>query len=290
MEQENGNGASIDHKPDLAIVMLYSELRKKKCIQMQSNTAQHLIPQSKSMLMGILERCSNYFKAVNSLSLIIGWKKRDSDMTELQRMATTAFFKECQNEAATYVDNFRGNGFYTVIEEEIIVVKGRETVDGSTIFKLVPPKTLLYSRMAETFQRKFCDFGSPVYIGTQVLESGYYMPGIVKKLKSLQDKCPSCRKFVQKKLHSAIGAVGRNRLTYSAPFSGMQADLVGPISIKEYVNQRGTRKIWLLTGVCHFSRYISLTVVESRSKESILNALKLHPLTSHQSLVLLKRL
>ena len=147
-------------------------------------------------------------------------------------MATTAFFKECQNEAATYVENFRGNGFYTVIEEEIIVVKGRETVDGSTTFKLVPPKTLLYSRMAETFQRKFCDFGSPVYIGTQVLESGYYMPGIVKKLKSLQDKCPSCRKRVRKKLHSAMGAVGRNRLTYSAPFSGMQADLVGPISIK----------------------------------------------------------
>ena len=122
-------------------------------------------------------------------------------------MATTAFFKECQNEAATYVDNFRGNGFYTVIEEEIIVVKGRETVDGSTTFKLVPPKTLLYSRMAETYHRKFYDFGSPVYIRTQVLESGYYMPGIVKKLKSLQDKCPLCRKHVQKKLHSAMSAV-----------------------------------------------------------------------------------
>ena len=36
-----------------------------------------------------------------------------------------------------------------------------------------------------------------------------------------------------------MGAVGRNRLTYSAPFSGMQADLVGPMSIKKYVNQRG---------------------------------------------------
>ena len=48
-------------------------------------------------------------------------------MTELQRMATIAFFKECQNEAATYVQNFRGYGFYTVIEEEIIVVKGRDS-------------------------------------------------------------------------------------------------------------------------------------------------------------------
>ena len=157
-------------------------------------------------------------------------------------------------------------------------MKGRETVDGSTTSKLAPPKTLLYSRMAETFHRKFHDFGSPVYIRTQILESGYYMPGIVKKLKSLQDKCPSCRKRVRKKLHSAMGAVGRNRLTYSAPISVMQAHLVGPISIKVYVNERGTRKIWLLTGVFHFSHYISLTVVESLSKESILNALKLHSL------------
>ena len=77
------------------------------------------VPPSKSILMGILERCSNYFKAVNSLSRIIGWKKKDLDMTELQRMATTAFFKECQNEAATYAENFRGNGFYNVNEEDI---------------------------------------------------------------------------------------------------------------------------------------------------------------------------
>ena len=75
-----------------------------------------------------------------------------------------------------------------------------------------------------------------------------------------------------------MGAVGRNRLIYSAPFSGMQADLVGPISVKEYVNQRAIRKIWLLTGICHFSRFISVIVVESLSKESILNALKLHSL------------
>ena len=84
--------------------------------------------------------------------------------------------------------------------------------------------------------------------------------------------------FILQEATLSHGAVGRNRLTYSTPYSGMQADLNGPMSIKEYGNQRGTRKIWLLTGVCHFSRYISLTVVESLSKESILNALNLHSL------------
>ena len=80
-------------------------------------------------------------------------RRKNLDMTELQRLATSAFFKDCQKEAATYVENFRGNGFYTLLEEDIVVVKGRETADGSTIFKLVPPNKLLYLRMAETFHR-----------------------------------------------------------------------------------------------------------------------------------------
>ena len=55
--------------------------------------------------------------------------------------------------------NFRGNGFYTLLQKGIIVVRGRETAYGAIIFKLVLPNTLLYSRMAETFHRKFHDLG-----------------------------------------------------------------------------------------------------------------------------------
>ena len=62
-----------------------------------------------------------------------------------------------------------------------MVVKGRETVNGATTFKFVPPNTLLYSRMTETFHS--FGFGSPVYIRTQILEAGFYMPQIVNKLK-----------------------------------------------------------------------------------------------------------
>ena len=59
------------------------------------------------------------------------------------------------------------------MQKDIIVVKGKETADGATTLELVPPNTLLYSRLAETFHRKFHDFGSPVYIRTQILEAGF---------------------------------------------------------------------------------------------------------------------
>ena len=121
--------------------------------------------QSHTILMGVLERCSNYFKAVNSLARIIGWKKKDFDMEELQSLATSAFFIECKKKAAANVENFRGNGFYTLKKENIMYVKGRETDNGATVFKLVPLSTMLYTKIAETFHKKYHIIGgSPVYI------------------------------------------------------------------------------------------------------------------------------
>ena len=67
-----------------------------------------------------------------------------------------------------------------------MVVKGRETEYGATLFKLVPPRTMLYTKIPETFHRKYHLIGgSPVYIRTQILKAGYYTPQIVKRLKAL---------------------------------------------------------------------------------------------------------
>jgi hypothetical protein len=147
---------------------------------------------------------------------------------------------------------FRGNGFYTIKNpNRIVIVKGRDTAVGSTTFKLVPPKTLLYRVLAESFHQKYY-FGSPVYIRAQILEAGYYMPQIVKKLKMLEDKCPLCRWRIQKKLYTALGAVSMDRLSYNAPFKSIQGDLIGPLNIKEFVNTRGTRKVWILSAYATF--------------------------------------
>ena len=73
-----------------------------------------------------------------------------------------------------------------------------------------------------------------------------------------------------------MGTVQKESLTVSAPFVLLQSDLIGPFKIKEYVNARGSRKIWLTTSICHFSRYLTITCVDSLSKERILNAFNLH--------------
>ena len=73
-----------------------------------------------------------------------------------------------------------------------------------------------------------------------------------------------------------MGQVSDLRLKSAYPFENIQSDLIGPYSIKSYVNQRNTRKCWLLTSICHFSRYITITVVEGLNKESIINSLRQH--------------
>ena len=257
--------------------MLYSELRKQACVENRDHRTNDEID-------FILQRSSSYFRCRNILARIMQLKRRNKSMLELQNEAENKIFEEFQQQADYYVKNFRGNGFYTIKNSDrILIVKGRDTAVGSTEFKLVPPKTLLYRVLAESFHRKYHDFGSPVYIRAQILEAGYYMPQIIKKLKMLQDKCPLCRRRIQKKLFTAMGAVSMDRLSYSAPFKSIQADLIGPLAIKEFVNTRGTRKVWILTCICHFSRYITLTVVESLSKTSILDSLKQHFLRYGQS-------
>ena len=58
-------------------------------------------------------------------------------------------FTVFKQEAGSYVEKFRGNGFYTLRVEDNMFVKGRDTEYGATVFKLVPPRTMLYTKIAD---------------------------------------------------------------------------------------------------------------------------------------------
>ena len=72
-------------------------------------------------------------------------------MKELRRKK---IFQEFQNEANVYVQNFRGSMFYTLKQDGILMLRGRNTIYGETRFKLVPTKTLLYDRLTENYHLK----------------------------------------------------------------------------------------------------------------------------------------
>ena len=258
--------------PDLPTIMLYAELRKRTCAEKKEHSPN-------VQIQGVLKRKSSYFKCRNVISKILQWHPahKGRNLNELQELSENKIFEEFQSEAETYVKNFRGSMFYTFRRNNILMLRGRDTIYGTTEYKLVPTKTLLYHRMTETYHSKFHKMAaSPVYIRAQMLADGFYVPQAVQRLKALQDKCPHCRKRLKQSLHTVMGQIGEKRLTHNAPFVHSQADLIGPYYVKEFYNSRGTRKMWILVSICSFSRFISLTPVEDLSKTSILNAFENH--------------
>ena len=75
-------------------------------------------------------------------------------MAQLQEEAESKLFSCFQENASAYIHNFLGSGFYTVKRGDIYLVKGRDTENGPTEYKLVPPKTLLFTRIASTFHQR----------------------------------------------------------------------------------------------------------------------------------------
>ena len=251
---------------DLQMLMYYHRAKEEVKIQRKGGV---------NIIKTLLEKHSRYLMTLNILTRMLMWKS--GSFLLCQRKAENKIFRMFQAESIEYISMFKGNGFYTAMSPDgIHMVIGRKTFAGTTDMKLVPPKTLLYSRIIHWFHRKYHRFASAGYIRTQLQVSGYYLPQALKNLKSIQDKCSLCRRRIQKKLHTVMGTVPEKRLTLSAPFQKIQMDLAGPFRCKEFVNSRGSRKVYLLIGICDYSRFISINLVESLSREHLLNAMQQH--------------
>ena len=236
----------------------------------------------KKMIMEMMTRISSYFKVVNVIAFILKWKNKNETFKECQDKATKIIFSVFQKENERYMKSFKGNMFYTTSrdfnEGKIYYLKGRETqlIPGGITLLLIPPNTALSRIIAKSYHSRHHKYGtSPSYVRTQIMQH-FYLPSALKTLKSIQDHCPLCRRRTKRAMHALMGQIGMDRLTYSRPWVSAQMDLTGPIKIRDFANQRSSRKIWLLTAIDDFSRYITVTPVEDLSKQALLNSMNQH--------------
>ena len=100
----------------------------------------------------LLEKKSNYFKVRNIIAFMLKWPKkyRKEAFTSLQDRSELKIFELFQAESVDWCKTFRGNGFYTITDNNgITTVMGRKTYaapDGLKL-RLVPPKNILYKRI-----------------------------------------------------------------------------------------------------------------------------------------------
>ena len=75
-----------------------------------------------------------------------------------------------------------------------------------------------------------------------------------------------------------MGSVPCSRLTSSFPFKEITSDICGPFVCRGFVDSRKTRKVYILVNICHYTRYISLSLLESMNSEVLLQTIKMHSL------------
>ena len=140
---------------------------------------------------------------------------------------------------------------------------GRKIGGVHSAMKLVPPGSSLYRQITNWAHNKYHYFG-PNYIRTQLQLQGYWIPQAMKRLKKLQDQSKHCRRHKkQVVLHTEMGSVPQTRLCESFPFQNITSDICGPFVCRGFVNARKTRKVYILINICHYTRYISLSLLES---------------------------
>ena len=189
---------------------------------------------------------------------------------DAQERAKNVIFNVFQAQRKDWCTLFRGNGFIVETKSCIYLI-GRDTCYGPTELRLIPSKTALSKKIVTTYHN--LSHGSDISVRADIIKNGYYLPHALKHLAKHRRSCVVCKKLKMKYLHTKMGAIGERRLTPSAPVEYLQSDLKGPLYIQEHVNKRGTRKAWLLTNIDHFSRYVSVSVGEDLSTETIINAI-----------------
>ena len=104
----------------------------------------------------------------------------------------------------------------------------------------------------------------------------YWIPQASKIVKAIKKNCYKCRikdANAMKQLMAPLPAV---RLKSSPVWYFSMLDLFGPISVKDFVNQRTTRKTWAVIITCLTTRACQTYLAESFSTDHLLCVLRKH--------------
>ena len=101
-----------------------------------------------------------------------------------------------------------------------------------------------------------------------------WITGITHLAKSVVKNCAECSLNKGKMCGQKMSALPPTRCLPSPPFSSVALDIFGPMSVKDFVKRRTSRKSWGLMIVCQATGAVAMEVMESYSKDSFLMAFR----------------
>ena len=120
---------------------------------------------------------------------------------------------------------------------------------------------------------KLQDMGQTcTYVRILATREWFYIPNALPALAKYRRSCITCRKKADIRVIVKPGHVGDRQL----PTGFMEtvcSDFCGHFYMKNPVNQRATRKYWLMISIDNMSRFITVTLVQSIRYPSLMKKL-----------------
>ena len=104
----------------------------------------------------------------------------------------------------------------------------------------------------------------------------YWIPQAAKIVRSIKNSCHTCRLLEAKALQQMMSPIPALRLKPTPAWHFSMIDLAGPVFVKGFVNQRTTRKTWMVIITCLASRAVQCYLAEDYSTDSLLLVLAKH--------------
>lgn len=102
------------------------------------------------------------------------------------------------------------------------------------------------------------------------LQRKFWVPGARKTIKTIKNRCVTCRKLTKKVESQQMGQVRTERLKPAPPFYHTAVDLFGPLKIRDTVKKRTYGKTFGVIFNCLVTRAVYLDLAEGYSIDDFL--------------------
>ena len=152
----------------------------------------------------------------------------------------------------------------------------RSEMDLAIRHPIVLPKDCHVSELlAYHHHRRIHHQGRQLTLGT-IRSAGLWIIGANRLVRSIINRCTTCRKLRQKPLTQVMADLPEDRVTVAPPFTNVGMDVFGPWTVVTRKTRGGTSdsKRWAVIFTCLYSRAIHAEVVESMDTSSFISALR----------------
>ena len=233
-----------------------------------------------SIINRFLSKFKCWIKIQEAVGEILRWrniwlKKEIPNKADLMKEAKRMLLLSMMPETKKMLEKTKLPGLLVYEKDGLILATTRNKQENQNPEDLVilSPKHPLTEKILYSFHNlnhrgvKYCVARSRIF---------YWIPQASKLMKRIKERCYTCRLKDAEAMKQLMAPLPSYRLKPSPIWHHSMVDLIGPIEVTNFVNQRTKRKTWAVIITCLTTRACWVYVAESFSTDHLLTVLRKH--------------